>query len=45
MMIRKNGMEAVIAYEIRGAAVSFGKTGRSSPNSTYVPLASLAVIL
>jgi hypothetical protein len=45
MMIRENGMEAVIAYEIRGAAVAFGKTGRPSPNCAYVPLLSIAVIL
>jgi hypothetical protein len=45
MMIRKNGEEAVIAYETRGAAISFGKTGYSSPNSGYVPLPSIAAIL
>jgi hypothetical protein len=38
-------MEAVIAYEIRGAAISFGKTGCTSPNSAYVSLPFIAVIL
>jgi hypothetical protein len=45
MMIRKNGMEAVFAYETQGAAISFGKTGCSSPNSAYIPLPSIDVIL